>query len=247
MYILDDGIKLNAILDMPENGAEKCPLCLIFHGFTGHIEEDHIVGVAKAMNQIGVATLRVDLYGHGKSEGEFENHNLYKWLNNILRVVDYAKKLDFVTDLYICGHSQGGLAVILAAAMERDVFKALLPLSPALVIPKGAREGNLLGQPFDPENIPDYLLSWDDRKLSGNYIRVAQTVDADKAMKQFKGPVLIVHGDQDEAIPVEFSIEAAKNFDNCRLEVIKNDDHCYGHHLDQVCDVIKDFLLKLNN
>ena len=43
MYIVDDGIKLNAILDMPEGGAEKCPLCLVFHGFTGHIEEDHIV------------------------------------------------------------------------------------------------------------------------------------------------------------------------------------------------------------
>ena len=91
MYIVDDGIKLNAILDMPEGGAEKCPLCLVFHGFTGHIEEDHIVAVAKGLNEIGVATLRVDLFGHGKSEGEFREHNLYKWLNNILDIFLFSK------------------------------------------------------------------------------------------------------------------------------------------------------------
>ncbi len=245
MFITDDGIKLNAKLDMPTNGANKCPLCLVFHGFTGHIEERHITEVAKAMNEVGVATLRVDLYGHGNSDGKFEEHNLYKWLNNILTVVDYAKTLDFVTDMYICGHSQGGLAVILAAAMEKDIIKALIPLSPALVIPVGAREGELLGQPFDPKNIPDYLLSWDGRKLSGNYVRVAQTIDVDAAIEKFEGPVLLVHGTEDEAIPVSFSQDASKKFKNCRYEEIPEDSHCYDLHLDMVIDVVKDFLQKL--
>ena len=245
MYITDDGIKLNAKLDMPVNGAEKCPLCLVFHGFTGHIEEDHIVSVAKGLNEIGVATLRVDLYGHGNSDGEFRNHNLYKWLNNILTVVDYAKTLDFVTDMYICGHSQGGLAVTLAAAMLRDTVKALMPLSPAYVIIDGAKNGMLLGQPFDPDNIPDELISWDDRKLSGNYIRVAQSIDVDAAIKKYNGPVLIVHGDEDEAVPVQGSIEAAKKFSNCKLELINGDDHCYGSHLDLVVKAVQDFVREL--
>ncbi len=245
MYILDDDIKLNAKLDMPETEADKCPLCLVFHGFTGHIEEEHIVKAAKAMNEVGVATLRVDLFGHGKSDGEFRNHNLYKWLNNILAVVDYAKSLDFVTDIYMCGHSQGGLAVTLAAAMEQDVVRALIPLSPAYVIIKGAKEGELLGQPFDPVNIPDELISWDGLTLSGNYIRVAQTIDLEGAIAKYKGPVLLVHGDEDEAVPVEFSIEAAKKFANARLELIKGDNHCYDRHLDQVTDVVKDFIMNL--
>ena len=245
MYIVDDGIKLNAILDMPEGGAKKCPLCLVFHGFTGHIEEDHIVAVAKGLNEIGVATLRVDLFGHGKSEGEFREHNLYKWLNNILAVVDYAKKLDFVTDLYICGHSQGGLAVTLAAAMERDTIKALMPLSPAYVIIDGAKAGMLLGQPFDPEHIPDELVSWDGRTLNGNYIRVAQSIDLDAAMKKFTGPVLIVHGDADDTVPVQYAIDASKKFANCKLELIKDDDHCYGKHMDLMVKAVQEFVRKL--
>lgn len=242
MFITDDGIKLNAKLDMPTNGATKCPLCLVFHGFTGHIEEDHILAVSKGLNEIGVATLRVDLYGHGNSEGEFKNHNLYKWLNNILTVVDYAKTLDFVTEMYMCGHSQGGLAVTLAAAMERDTIKALIPLSPAYVIIEGAKQGELLGQPFDPENIPDMLQSWDGRELSGNYIRVAQSIDLDAAIKKYSGPVLIVHGDADEAVPVEYGIEASKKFANCTLKLIPGDTHCYDYHLDQAVEAVQEFV-----
>lgn len=247
MYIIDDGIKLNAKLDMPEQGAEKCPLCIVIHGFTGHIEENHIVAVAKGLNQIGVATLRVDMFGHGNSDGEFREHNLYKWLNNILAVVDYAKKLEFVTDIYICGHSQGGLAVTLAAAMERDTIKALIPLSPAYVIIEGAKQGMLLGQPFDPEHIPDELVSWDGLTLNGNYIRVAQTINLDEAIEKFQGPVLIVHGDADETVPVQYAIDASKKFKNCKLELIKDDSHCYDNHLDLMVEAVKNFVNEIKS
>ena len=125
MYILDDGIKLNAKLDMPKNGAEKCPICVIIHGFTGHMEERHIIAVQEAMNELGVATLRVEMYGHGGSDGEFKDHTLYKWLSNAMAAIDYARKLDFVTDVYLCGHSQGGLTAMLLAGMEKDRIKAL--------------------------------------------------------------------------------------------------------------------------
>ena len=141
-YITDDGIQLHAKLDMPEE-KEKCPLVIVFHGLTGNMEERHITAVSNAMNEIGFATLRVELYGHGKSGGAFEQHNLMKWINNAMTVTDYAKTLDFVTDLYICGHSQGGLLTMLAAGMRADDFKAAIPMSPAIVIPDGARKGNL--------------------------------------------------------------------------------------------------------
>lgn len=135
MVIMDDGIRLNAQLDMPASSEGKHPLVIIIHGFTGHMEERHIVAVSRTLNEIGFATLRVDMYGHGKSGGRFEDHTLYKWLSNALRVIDYARSLDHVTDLYLCGHSQGGMTVMLAGAMKHDVIKGIIPLSPALMIP----------------------------------------------------------------------------------------------------------------
>ncbi|MCR4643544.1 MAG: lysophospholipase [Lachnospiraceae bacterium] len=244
MHIDCDGVKLNAYLDMPKNPADKCPLCIIIHGFTGHSEERHIVAVQEALNEIGVATLRADMYGHGKSDGKFEDHTLFKWLTNILAVVDYARSLDFVTDLYMAGHSQGGLAVMLAAAMERDRIKALIPLSPAAMIPEIARTGELLGIKFDPEHIPDELDAWDGRKLKGNYARVAQTIRVEDYVEKYTRPVLIVHGDRDEAVPYETSVVFSGQYKDCKLVTIPGDTHCYDHHLELVTEAVKDFMLE---
>ncbi|SFK61056.1 hypothetical protein SAMN05216390_102102 [Lachnospiraceae bacterium KH1T2] len=243
MYIDCDGTKLNAYLDMPKENIEKCPLCIIIHGFTGHSEERHIVAVQKALNEIGVATLRADMYGHGKSDGKFEDHTLFKWLTNILAVIDYAKKLDFVTDIYMAGHSQGGLSVLLAAAMERDIVKAIMLLSPAVMIPEIARTGELLGLKFDPENIPDEMEAWDGRKLNGNYVRVAQTIKIEDFVEKYQKPVLIVHGDQDEAVPYEYSVKLSKQYKNCKFVTIPGDNHCYDHRLELVTEAVKEFIL----
>ncbi len=242
MVIMDDGIRLNAQLDMPVPSEGKHPLVIIIHGFTGHMEERHIVAVSRTLNEIGFATLRVDMYGHGKSGGRFEDHTLYKWLSNALTVIDYARALDFVTDLYLCGHSQGGMTVMLAGAMKHDVIRGIIPLSPAWMIPEEARKGTLLGQDFDPDHIPEVLPAWGDRGLNGNYVRVAQTIHVEDAIDCYDGPVLIVHGDEDEAVPVAYGVKAAERYKNCDLILIPGDTHCYDHHLDQVLDAVRDWM-----
>ena len=246
-YIEDDGIKLHAKLDMPagyEEG-EKCPLAIVIHGLTGHMEETHIIAVAETFNSLGIASLRVEMYGHGRSGGAFENHNLFRWLNNAMTVVDYAKTLDFVTDMYICGHSQGGVTTIMLAGMMPDVFRAAIPLSPGVMITEGSRTGRLLRGSFDPDHVPDEMWVNDEQKVKGNYIRAAQMLDVDWSIRHYKNPVLIVHGDEDEAIPVEYAREAAAKYSDAKLVIIPGDDHCYNRHLDQVTAAVREFMLSV--
>ena len=243
MILIDDGIRLNAQLDMPREGGEKCPLVILIHGFTGHMEERHILAMSAMLNEIGFATLRADMYGHGKSEGEFKNHTLFKWISNILTLVDYARGMDFVTDLYLCGHSQGGLAVILAAALERDVIRGLIPLSPATVIPEQCRRGEILGASFDPEHIPDLLRAPQGWVLGGNYLRVAQSIRVEDAIDRYTGPVLLVHGDADASIPVQASIDAAARYRNAQLAILRGDTHCYDFHLDEAVEAVRAWML----
>ncbi len=240
-YIDCDGIKLHAKLDKPE-GFEKGPLCILIHGFTGHMEEDHLTTVKDALNDSGLAVLRVEMYGHGKSDGEFKNHTLYKWVTNALAVVSYAKKLDFVTDLYLCGHSQGGLLTMLIGGMCRDDFKAILPLSPAWMIPEAARAGELLGIQFDPVHIPDELVAWD-LSLSGDYVRVAQTIHVEDEIERYEGPVFIVHGDNDEAVPYSYGVKAKELYKNAKLVTVHGADHCFNGHLVELADAIKSFFI----
>ncbi len=245
MFIMDDGIRLNAKLDMPDiKAGGKCPVAVVIHGFTGDMEERHIVAVSKALNEAGCATLRVDMYGHGGSGGEFGKHTLYKWLTNALTVIDYARGLDFMAELYLCGHSQGGLTVMLAAAMKHDVIDGIIPLSPAWMIPEQARQGMILGQTFDPEHIPDVIPPWRYVGLEGNYVRVAQTIHVEEAIKRYSGPVLIVHGDMDEDVPVRYGIEAARLYRDARLVLIPGDTHCYDRHLDMVTESVRNWMLE---
>ena len=239
MFIGEDGLRLHLELERPQGA---CPLLILVHGFTGHMEERHILAVAAAARRARCAVLRAELYGHGQSGGAFRDHTLYRWLTNLLTVVDWARGQDFVRGIWLCGHSQGGLAVMLAAAMERDRIRGILPLSPACCIPEDARRGVFLGQRFDPERIPDELTLPDGQKLGGNYLRVAQAIDAETAIRRYDGPVLLVHGDADETIPFGSGAAAARAYADCTFVPIGGDTHCYDHHLDEVCAAVEGWL-----
>ena len=100
----------------------------------------------------------------------------------------------------------------------------------------------MLGESFDPEHIPDELHGFDGRVLGGNYVRVAQSIDVDQAVERYRGPVLIVHGDEDEAVPLKYGVRAAEAYADAKLVVIPGDDHCYTRHLDRVVQAVKEWL-----
>ena len=244
-YLVVDKLRLHGKLDLPTAHPEKLPLVILIHGFTGHMEERHITAVAEAILKAGCACLRFEMYGHGQSDGRFEDHTILKWLSQALAIVDYARSLDFTTDLYLCGHSQGGLTVMLTAGLKHDLIKGLIPLSPATSILDGARKGEVLGFCFDPDHIPDEVCHpewYDGRSLTGNYLRAAQFLHVEEAIHRFDGPVLLIHGDQDESVPLSCSTEAAAMYKNARLVVIPGDDHCYDLHLDMVTEAVTSFL-----
>ena len=247
-FLEADRMKIHAKLDVPADSAEKekLPLVIILHGYTGHMEEDHIAGQARTFCEHGFAALRVELYGHGQSDGDFKEHTVMKWLTQLLYVIDYAAALPWRGNLYLTGHSQGGLTVMLAAAAKGDMLKAVIPLSPAVNIHYGARTGDFLKYSFDPAHIPAEY-ERDGRVLNGNYLRVAQLLPLEDAIQRTECPILIVHGDEDEAVPIEGSREAVRKYKNAQLKEIPGDTHCYDHHLDQMLKIVTDYLLQMES
>ena len=240
MWIQDDGIQLSAVLERPE-GSGKCPLVIQLHGFTGAKDRPHNLLAAETMREAGFATLRFDLYGHGESGGKFRNHTLFKWISNTLAVMDYAKSLGY-EELYLAGHSQGGLVAALVAGMEGDRVRGLILRAPAFMIPRGAREGNLLGIPFDPAHIPDAIPIYDGLELDGNYLRTAQAVYAEETAERYKGPVLILHGEEDDVVPPADSVNMAKRYADCELLLIPGETHHFDRHPEQMRETILNWM-----
>ena len=197
------------------------------------------------MRASGFATIRIDLYGHGESGREFRKHTLWKWVSNVMAAISWARGLDFVTGIYLSGHSQGGLASALAAGMEPDRIRGLILRAPAFMIPEGAREGLLLGARFDPEHIPDTFPVIKGLELDGEYLRVAQTIRPEEAMDRFKGPVLILQGDEDDMVPVQVSARAAERYAQCELAVIPGETHHFDRYPEEMTRRIRSFCEKI--
>ncbi|MCR4650153.1 MAG: lysophospholipase [Lachnospiraceae bacterium] len=244
-YINSDGIRLHAVLDRPAEGC-KGALCILVHGFTGNMDEDLLKRVRDGMNKAGVMVLRVEMYGHGQSDGDFADHTLFKWISNAISVLRYVRSLDNVTDIYIAGHSQGGLLAMLTAAMYPDTIKALIPLSPAWMIPENARKGEMLGMAFDPDHIPDKLACWD-HELSGDYLRTARMLHVEDEIARYHGPVLVIHGKEDEAVPYEVGRLASELYENARLVTIEGADHCYTGREDEVSEAVRMFIQEMTD
>ena len=64
------------------------------------------------------------------------------------------------------------------------------------------------------------------------------------AIDRYDGPVLLIHGDGDEAVPFHYGREAAERYRNARFVPIHGDNHCYDYHLDEVLDAIKNWIGK---
>ncbi len=240
MVIYDDGIQLNAVLEKPE-GVDFCPLVILLHGFTSAMDRPHNLLAAAAMRDAGFATLRFDLYGHGTSGGEFRKHTIWKWISNTMAVIDHCLELGY-TEVYLSGHSQGGLVAALVAGMETDRIRGLILRAPAFMIPQCARDGNLLGQRIDPDHIPDSLPTIKGLTLDGNYVRVAQTIRVEDAADRFRNPILILHGDEDDTVPLADSHRMAQLYRNCELTVIAGETHHFDRHPDQMQEAIRTWL-----
>ena len=242
MLIYDDKIELSAVLETPERH-DGHRLVILLHGFTSAKDRVHNIQAASAMRELGFATLRFDLYGHGESGGTFRDHTLFKWISNTLAVINSAREHGY-DDLYLSGHSQGGLVAALTAGMEPDRIHGLILRAPAFMIPQGARDGQLLGRHFDPDHIPDEIDVIKGLKLGGDYVRVAQMIHAEDCADRFKGPVLILHGDEDDTVPLDVSRQFSRLYHDCELEIMSGETHHFDRKPEEMQRLIRTWLEK---
>ncbi len=114
-------IELAARLDLP--AGPPLAYALLVHGFTCSMDLAITRRIAEGLAGEGLAVLRFDLPGHGKSGGEFSQSNFTDYRAAVLAAVDYLRAMNAAPTVLV-GHSLGG-AAILAAASEIPEAKAI--------------------------------------------------------------------------------------------------------------------------
>jgi len=75
-------------------------------------------------------------------------------------------------------------------------------------------------------------------KITKEYLEERQSVNRQEMLSRIKCPVLIIHGDADDTLPLQDSKDAIQYLsEDSKLEVIEGAGHKLEEHLDGVIDL----------
>lgn len=198
-----DGQALAGILDMPDRDPRA--YALFAHCFTCSKNLKAATNIARAMTDAGIAVLRFDFTGLGKSEGAFEDTSFSSNIADLLSAVDWLEKEHRAPEI-LFGHSLGGTAVLQAASR--------IPSAVAVAT---------IGSPADPEHVTHMLTGAEDAlaedgvaevQLGGRPFRIRKEFVDDLAVHDLPATIaslrkalLVMHAPLDDIVEIDNASE----------------------------------------
>jgi esterase/lipase len=218
------GNKLFGVLTTSSAHLNK-PIMLIVHGHSSNHKSKYLSKLSEELNKKNIPSFRIDLYGHGDSEGNFEDATVSKAVDSILSAVKYLKSQGY-KEIGLVGSSYGGFASSLAAAQSKDICLLALK-SPVSDYSDLYLWRGLSIEEWKKKGYREYETKTGMEKLNYSFYEDAVQKSAYDVASKIQIPVLIVHGDADTEVPVEQSIQLAKHIPHAEIVIIKGADHTY--------------------
>ena len=239
-----DGLQLVGTREEPFG--EIYDMAIIFHGFTANRNTSLLREIANSLRDENIASVRFDFNGHGDSDGKFENMTVLNEIEDANAILNYVKTDPHVRNIYLVGHSQGGVVASMLAGLYPDLIKKVVLLAPAATLKGDALEGNTQGVTYNPDHIPDRL-PFKDLTLGGFYLRIAQQLPIYEVSAQFTKPVCLIHGTDDTVVSPNASKKYDQIYQNSTLHLIEGADHCFSDcYQKNAVDLTTDFLQNNN-
>ena len=209
-------------LQIPDT-EERVPIIVMAHGL-GVTSADNM-DYADDFTKAGYATFIFDFCGgspRSKSDGTFEEMTVLTEAEDLNLILDYFCNDPRFTEVYLWGESQGGFVSGYTAGKRPEDIKKLVLYYPAFGLQNNTKKQMNSDGTFD-----DFVELWGST-LSRKFCEDALSFDIYDIIGNFKGPVLIVHGDKDGIVPIKWSHKAMNYYDNVRLKTIVGSDHGFG-------------------
>ncbi|CAG9622468.1 alpha/beta hydrolase family protein [Sutcliffiella rhizosphaerae] len=242
-------INLSVSIDYPAsyfaNTYQKSPAIIICHGFIGSkVGVNRLfVKACEELKKIGYVVVRFDYAGCGESEGHYGKNTLRGFIEQTKEVLNFVKSLDKIdsNQLTLIGHSLGGAIATICSVNEENVKRLIL--------------WSAVGNPYkdiqiimsrETTNIHDYY----GYTFHTEFFESLKEANPIKLCSFFKGDVLIIHGDADEDIPVQYAALYEKDFlsrslGTCNRFTISEADHTFSRSdsFKKLIGITKDWLL----
>jgi hypothetical protein len=224
-----DGQRIAASLHIPEQ--TPAPAVVMCHGFTGQRMEAHLLFVkaARSFCSNGLNVLRFDFRGSGESDGRFRDMTVSREIEDALEALRFIRAEPTVDESRtgLVGLSLGGLVAACAAARDGDV-DALALWSAVADLRELIEERWQM--PSEPGTDGRDYYEHGSVEIGAEFLRDAVTIDPLGEIGSFSAPVLVVHGDGDEAVPLEHAHRYMKAVpdEGAELRIVRGADHTFS-------------------
>ena len=240
------------MIEISKVNEQKYPLLVLCHGFGGDKEGKLFDCLVDSLNKKGIAVLRFDFNGHGKSEGKFEDMTVPNEIEDAKCILRYASSLPWVSEFALGGHSQGGVVSAMTSGQlaihpEQGIkpISAVVLLAPAAVLRDDALRGNTFGKMYDPKNPPAKIEMWGGKFLGGNYIRTAVNLPIYETAKNYQGPECVLHGDADRVVPYTYGQRFHYLNKQSEWHLLPDADHGFSNQEEKSAHIVSEFLAKI--
>ncbi len=240
----EEGSPIRCDLRLP-SGEGPFPVAVIVHGFKGFKDWGMFPPTARLLAERGIATIAMNTSRNGVAEKLEEFTDLESFARNTpgREVRDLERVLDAVANgevdaelavnrVGLLGHSRGGGVVLLAAARDERVGCVVTWAAidrfhrwSERAVGDWRRRGRL-----EVPNQRTGQMMWLSVEVLDDLEANRSQYDLERACRELTVPYLAVHGDVDEAVPVEESrrLHEWAGSTEKRLEVIPGAGHTFG-------------------
>jgi len=212
---------LAGVLHRPP-GNNSTGAAILCHGMESHKNSEKLIFLGQELARRGILALRFDFSYVGESSGKFEDIT-YSGEVEDLRAAYELMHQRRNGKIAIFGSSMGGTVALMFAAAEPQVAAVAT-----------------LAAPLHPENFPSRVLSpagiqrwrklgftrYNGQRLNLTMLEDLESIDVVGAVEKIRCPVLILHGDADEIVPVAEAHELHGCLKNSkRLSILNGADH----------------------
>ncbi len=199
-----DGLKLVGEVCLPETRATgRLPALCLCHGIPARAAVPGDQGyplLAKSFCELGLITMIFNFRGAGLSEGNFD---MLGWARDLEAAIDYLHQLPEVDSsrLLVMGFSGGAATAVYVAARDERIRALVTCAGPARFTMVETKEGRgrFLQQAREVGIIKDVGFPASEEQWAASFAEISPAKWISRISPR---PLLIIHGEADELIPV---------------------------------------------
>ena len=191
------------------------PAVIVMHGWGANASL--MLPLAPHLHRAGMHALFLDARNHGRSEHD-DFVSMPRFSEDLEVAIEWLRGLEDVGDIAVIGHSVGAGAALLVAS-RRDDLAAVVSVSAF------AHPGEIMsaGPPLNrmPAPMRQGLIRTMERTIGARFDEIAPRA----TIGAVSSPLMLVHGEADDVVPVENMHELAALASDARTLVVPDADH----------------------